>query len=90
MLVLGPPSAQAAFPGTNGKIAFTSNRNGNYEIYTVNPDGTGLARLTRDPNADVEPTWSADGGQIAFRRSWVDGSNRSAIFVMNADGSGLR
>jgi hypothetical protein len=35
-------SARAAFPGKNGKIAFVSDRGGNEEIYTINPDGTGV------------------------------------------------
>jgi TolB protein len=65
-------------------IAFVSERDGNKEIYLVQPDGTGLTRLTNDPNIDADPTWSPDGRQIAFR------SRREAstdIFIMNADGS---
>jgi len=39
--------ALAAFPGTNGKIAFTSDRDGNQEIYQMNPDDTSQVNLTR-------------------------------------------
>jgi uncharacterized repeat protein (TIGR01451 family) len=83
--------AHATFPGENGKIAFSSKRDDpnpsgcgsscNYEIYTINPDGTGLTRLTVDPGFDGFPSWSADGQKIAFSCS-------TGICVMNADGTG--
>jgi len=40
------------------KIAFQSNRDGNYEIYVMNADASGMARLTNDPGQDGEPAWS--------------------------------
>jgi Tol biopolymer transport system component len=67
------------------KIAFTSNRTGNNEIFTIKPDGTGLKNLTNNNASDDRPSWSPDGTKIAFN------SNRSGnqeIFVMNADGTG--
>lgn len=72
----------------NGKqIAFMSRREGNWEIYVINADGTGLQRLTNDPAEDGLPTWSPDGNAIAFV------SNRGgpwAVWAMTADGSGQR
>src|SRR2546426_407431 len=86
MVVLAfPPDGGAAFPGVNGKIAFDSNRDGNEEIYVINPDGTGETRLTNNPASDFSPTWSPDGTKIAFV-SFRDGF--SAIYIMNADGTG--
>ena len=76
--------AQAGYPGANGQIAFTSNRDGNVEIYSMNPDGTGQARLTADPAQDLLPDISPDGTRIAFA-SERDGNRE--IYVMNADGS---
>ena len=66
------------------KIAFTTDRDGNREIYVVNADGSDALRLTADTAADYEPAWSPDGARIAFvsERAGAPG-----IFVMNADGT---
>ena len=67
-----------------GKIAFTSNRDGNWEIYTMNDDLTGRTRLTQSPGDDLYPAWSLDCQQIAFVSN-RDGAYR--LYVMDADGS---
>lgn len=91
LLSLAGP-AQAAFPGENGKIAFTSSRDGNYEIYAMNADGSEQTRLTDNAASDYAPDWSPDGEKIAFtsyRDGEVDeyGQAVSEVYVMNADGS---
>jgi TolB protein len=69
------------------KLAFTSNRDGNPEIYVMNKDGSGLRRMTNNPMIDVSPTWSPTGTQLA----WVsDRSGQPKIYLMNADGTGQR
>jgi Tol biopolymer transport system component len=76
--------SQAAFPGHNGKIAFQSHRDGNYEIYTMNADGTNQTSISNNAADDELPAWSPDGNKIAFA------SNRDGnydIYVMNSDGS---
>ena len=80
----GGRTATAAF---NGKIAFSSARDGNYEIYSMNPDASDQGRLTTAPQTDIDPDWSPDGKQIAFTSN-RDGNDE--IYVMNADGSGQR
>ena len=67
-----------------GKIAFKSNRDGAFEVYTMNPDGSGQTRLTNSPNEDGWPSWSPDGTEIAFM-SHRDGNPE--IYVMNSDGT---
>jgi WD40 repeat protein len=67
------------------KIAVASNRDGNWEIYVVNADGSGAQRLTNNPGSDWRPVWSPDGTKIAFQTD-RDGNNE--IYSMNPDGSG--
>ena len=72
---------------TTPKIAFASNRDGNYEIYIMNPDGTGQKNLTRHKASDVQPAWSPTGKEILFV------SNRdgmSDLYLMDADGTNVR
>jgi len=59
-----------------GKIAFSSNRDGNAEIYVMNADGTDLMRMTHDPAPDTNPVWSPDGTRFAYNR------DNNEIFVM--------
>ena len=81
-----PSISHAAFPGTNGKIAFESTRNSSTgQIYTVNPDGSGVTQLTFTSADNSYPELSADGKQIVFE-SLRDGNHE--IYVMNADGTG--
>jgi TolB protein len=86
-------SATVHLPLTgNGTISFASDAyagQGNWDIYVMNPDGTGLTRLTSDPNVESRPAWSPDGTKIAFERATLDGGD-SGIYVMNADGSGVK
>src|SRR5688500_14548945 len=74
------PADALAAPGANGRLAFTSNRDGNDEIYTAEPDGGDPRRLTNNVAADADPVWSPDGSKIAFARGFD-------IWVMNADGT---
>ena len=69
------------------KIVFTSNRDGNAEIYIMNPDGSGKVNLTRHRAADFDPVWSPTGEHILFA------SNRSKtvdLYLMDADGRNVR
>ena len=87
--------AEAAFPGKNGKIAFSSNLTagvgvdnpeGDYEIFTIEPDGTNLTQLTRNATDDRMPDWSADGGRIAY--AGHDG-NDYEIYTMSMVAGGV-
>jgi Tol biopolymer transport system component len=84
-VLLVPGTARPAFPGTNGKIAFATDRDGDFEIYTMNADGSGQTRLTTATGDDLYPVWSADGAKLAFS-SQRTGFN-SQIYTMTASGA---
>ena len=87
-LLLAAPVADAAFPGSNGKILFVSDRDdpGNFDLYTAGPDGTGVTRITTDPALDRFARWSPDGRRIVFQRHFGPGSH--TWYLINPDGSG--
>ncbi len=51
----------------DGRVVFTSTRDGDMEIYSMNLDGSDVKRLTHAPGPDGGPFFSADGSQIVFR-----------------------
>jgi Tol biopolymer transport system component len=90
--------AKAAFPGNNGKIAFstiTLDGSEGEQIYSMNPDGSGVTKLTGLPGENTDPDGSADGQKIAFRNDFCSGDPYEGgvctndIYVMNADGSNM-
>ena len=74
--------AQAAFAGDVGKIAFASDREGNWDIFVMNADGSGQTNITNSPASEIRPRWSPDGKKILFQRGSFE------LWTMNADGSG--
>ena len=87
LLVLGVLSSVWAKVPTTTKVAFTSYRDGNSEIYTMNPDGSEQVNLSRSNAADANPAWSPDGEQILFVS---DRDGLSDLYIMDADGRGVR
>jgi hypothetical protein len=67
-------------------VVFTSNRDGNWEIYTCDPSGQNTVRLTNDPALDANPKLSPMRDKIAFVSNRGGGFN---LYVMNIDGSGV-
>ncbi len=66
------------------KIAFTSERSGNYDIWVMDADGGNKQQLTRHEGYDSDCYWSPDGQKIAFSSGRSDNGD---IWVMDADGS---
>ncbi len=74
-LLVVPAVAGAAFPGTNGDVAFVATRNNNVNIQQVNPDGSGIGTSAGDlanttpltaGSIDAEPFYSPDGTEVVF------------------------
>jgi TolB protein len=81
-------------------IMFSRQADGDYEIYTIKPDGTGLKRLTRSRGNDAHMAWSPDGERIVFASTRMGFKDEAPytdapqpygeIFVMRADGSDVQ
>ena len=70
------------------KIAFVSKRDGNAEIYIMNPDGSEQVNLTQHPAEDYDPAWSPNGDQILFSSNRTDGI--FDLYLMDADGTNVQ
>lgn len=71
------------------KVVFSTHRNGNFEIYTINANNTGLFRVTNTvtPNDEFGPSFSADGAQISFTLLGND-IDVFGVYRANAGGTG--
>jgi C1A family cysteine protease/dipeptidyl aminopeptidase/acylaminoacyl peptidase len=67
-------------PSLFGKIVFTSNREGNYEIYIMNADGSNQTRLTNNTTSDWQPHLSSNGRKIVYL-------GNGGVYTMNSDGT---
>ena len=70
--------AKSGYAAPLAKIAFSSVRDDNSDIYVMDSDGGNQVRLTIDPARDYDPSWSPDGERIAFNRN-------GHIYVMDSD-----
>jgi Tol biopolymer transport system component len=81
-------------------IMFSRIDEGDYEIYTIKPDGTGLRRLTHSPGNDAHQGWSPDGERIVFASARMGFKDEvtytdapqpyGELFVMRYDGSDVQ
>src|SRR5215207_6290951 len=78
-------NAGPAWSPDGKKIAFSSDRTDNVDIYVMNPDGTGLRRITDNAAEERSPTWSPDGKRIAFTS---DHDGRPEAWAVDVDPAG--
>ena len=68
------------------KMVFASTRDGNWEVYVMNPDGTGQVNITNNASTDWEPSLSPDGSQVVFS-SYRDGN--AELYKMSRNGTNV-
>lgn len=83
LMALGPEPAISTYPGTSGRIAYSTGTGSAREIATILPNGTSPQTLTTDALEDAEPRFSADGATLVFRRT--DGDD-DVWTIPSADG----
>ena len=90
-LLYNPPAGGS--PENIGKIVFASNPadtpNADYDLFTINPDGSNKKQLTTFGKFINDPVWSPEYSRIAYS-AHVDKGNTDKIFIMTADGSESR
>lgn len=69
----------------NNLIVLAADTGGSYDIFSVNPDGSGLTQQTTLPGDEREPTLSSDGTLLAFQHR--DQGGKWSIMVQDLDGS---
>lgn len=89
-------SAAGGWSQEGTRIAFASSRDQDPEgvspcgdLFTVDAEGSRLAKLTDGPARDCGPSWSPDGRHILFSSDRADPGGDSDLYVMNPDGSGI-
>ena len=91
---ISPTGENEAFGGPPHSIAFHSNREGNNEVYVMNPDGSDQTRLTMESRNDQRPDVSPNGNQIVFVSNRIipetNPTGDFEIFVMSSDGDDVR
>jgi hypothetical protein len=75
---------QPALSPDRTRIAFSSNREGSYDLYLMDADGTGLRRLTTGPGTEGEPVWTPDGSRLVYTVTPKKGTPQ--LYVLRPDG----
>lgn len=85
-LAVATASAQAAFPGPNGRIAFHRGFDSGAQVFSISPDGGTLAAFAGSPSPSSDAAFSPNGARIAFTAGRLGAGD---VYVVNSDGSGL-
>jgi TolB protein len=80
-------TAHATVPGPNGLIVYQATVGKHVQLFTVNPDGSGVRRVTRFADSDsVHASWSPDGTKLVFER---DFPKHTGVYTMDLAGGRL-
>lgn len=81
-----PAATLTPIGGGSGKITFTSDQDGEQDIYVINTDGSNLVELAGDISSKFNPAWTLDGTKVSFSSAT---ENSASLYIMDADGSKL-
>ena len=84
LISIGDTMLREGFAAQESQIVFTSERDGNSEIYVMDANGKSIKRLTHHPLSDTQAVWSPDGTRIAFVSNRNGGNIQ--IFIMDSNG----
>ena len=87
IIVYRGPTCFCPKPFGVAKIAFSSDRDGNWEIYLMNSNGSGQINLTHHPRSDLMPAFSPTGAQILFVSTRDEGRD---LYLMDPNGANVR
>jgi Tol biopolymer transport system component len=88
LTLAGAVPASGSFPGGNGRIAWATARSDEFDIWSMNPNGSGKKRLTTSAREDHSPAWDRGGSFLVFTRNDI-GGGPGDLFRMARDGSGV-
>jgi len=81
--------AECGYSPSGESIVFSSDRDGDPDLYIMRADGTEVRQLTNKPGYDGGPFFSPDGQRVIFRADRLKNDNLQ-LFVINTDGTGER
>jgi WD40-like Beta Propeller Repeat len=85
LLAHSEKKAQAAFPGKNGRIAYSGFDGHDWEIYTINPRGGDKFQVTNNDKDDYSPDYSSNGKKIVYTSHDL---HDDEIYTINVGGGG--
>jgi len=88
LVVLYAQPAEANYPGTPGKIAYSGWDGNDLEIYTINPNGGSRKNVTNNNTDDIQPSYSPSGKNIAY--AYDPGTGDTEMYYIKPDGGGRK
>ena len=80
---------QPAFSPSGSRVAFSSNRSGQWDIWVVDANGKNPTQITNTPAPELHPSWSPDSRRLVYCRL-TSNENRGELWVVDLDNPGMK